>query len=509
MGLPEMYTERPFLYFSFAFLEIDQATMNKARATIFIRKKNNRTVPFILLRIENSEACDTIRRIAASQNITSEFFIYISQDKMSIQQRLNEIFPPNRANPTIVGPLQSVEQVHAGLSALAAPLPPKLDLRVHGLLPPTNQMHCGDCWAQSSTNALTDKFRMAPPVGKSLKGLELNQLLTTICTFHNFDGQSGTNQECGGGLPYIAGKYFERMGAAPVSTAEGNPIEGCPESWETFCKNPASRCAKGPVNLPNCNSYSNCLLTYQALPGSTTTLSAQKNGKVAPYATINNIKMALMDTGPVVATFFVPADFMFGSVPAGKLPGWGGYMWNATDGVYVNGSYNTDLDKLANATPELAAHFAPNMGNWGAIIVENGNPAAHAVEVVGWDETGKYPHWIVKNSWGTTWGDGGYWKHAIYPNNEICALDVPKQFSQVSGQGGCTNFKADIHTGGKIGTRVGTAGSSSGSGSKTLGVSKKTWMIILYVALGILGVYLLIWLGGKMFSGRKRGGSYK
>ncbi|MBK9735676.1 MAG: hypothetical protein IPO92_12205 [Saprospiraceae bacterium] len=30
----------------------------------------------------------------------------------------------------------------------------------------------------------------------------------------------------------------------------------------------------------------------------------------------------------------------------------------------------------------------------------------HCVTIIGYDEAGGY--WICKNSWGTTWGDGGF-----------------------------------------------------------------------------------------------------
>jgi len=35
---------------------------------------------------------------------------------------------------------------------------------------------------------------------------------------------------------------------------------------------------------------------------------------------------------------------------------------------------------------------------------------AHAVEIVGFGQKGKTPYWIGKNSWGTAWGEDGFFK---------------------------------------------------------------------------------------------------
>lgn len=44
----------------------------------------------------------------------------------------------------------------------------------------------------------------------------------------------------------------------------------------------------------------------------------------------------------------------------------------------------------------------------------------HAVLVVGYDTTGDIPYWIVRNSWGTTWGNAGYVYIKIGEN--ICGI---------------------------------------------------------------------------------------
>lgn len=36
------------------------------------------------------------------------------------------------------------------------------------------------------------------------------------------------------------------------------------------------------------------------------------------------------------------------------------------------------------------------------------NAVNHAVTIIGYDRTGSAPYWIVRNSWGADWGEGGY-----------------------------------------------------------------------------------------------------
>ncbi|KAG8248955.1 hypothetical protein J6590_030982 [Homalodisca vitripennis] len=53
----------------------------------------------------------------------------------------------------------------------------------------------------------------------------------------------------------------------------------------------------------------------------------------------------------------------------------------------------------------------------------------HAVQIIGYDLTAPIPHYIVRNSWGTTYGDNGYLYLAVGSNicglaTEVTGLDV-------------------------------------------------------------------------------------
>ena len=61
-----------------------------------------------------------------------------------------------------------------------------------------------------------------------------------------------------------------------------------------------------------------------------------------------------------------------------------------------------------------------------------GNDLNHAVTVVGYNEEDKEnPYWIVRNSWGDDWGDGGYVKIAIVPGEGVCGIQIEPTYPNV------------------------------------------------------------------------------
>jgi len=46
----------------------------------------------------------------------------------------------------------------------------------------------------------------------------------------------------------------------------------------------------------------------------------------------------------------------------------------------------------------------------------------HATNVVGWGSSGKTDYWIMRNSWGTRWGERGYMRLEIVSGAGICGI---------------------------------------------------------------------------------------
>jgi len=60
----------------------------------------------------------------------------------------------------------------------------------------------------------------------------------------------------------------------------------------------------------------------------------------------------------------------------------------------------------------------------GGILTKCGRDKDHCVQVVGYDAVHNPPYWIVKNSWGPTWGEKGYIR--IKMGDNLCGIaDVP------------------------------------------------------------------------------------
>lgn len=55
----------------------------------------------------------------------------------------------------------------------------------------------------------------------------------------------------------------------------------------------------------------------------------------------------------------------------------------------------------------------------------------HATNVVGWGKSGATEYWIMRNSWGKTWGESGYMRVQIHTGAGICGIQQEAQYPTV------------------------------------------------------------------------------
>lgn len=59
-----------------------------------------------------------------------------------------------------------------------------------------------------------------------------------------------------------------------------------------------------------------------------------------------------------------------------------------------------------------------------------GTQLDHATAVVGWGTEDGQEFWIMRNSWGTTWGEAGYMRVAIEEGHGICGIQMSVDTAQ-------------------------------------------------------------------------------
>ncbi|KAF7627205.1 Pept_C1 domain-containing protein [Meloidogyne graminicola] len=165
---------------------------------------------------------------------------------------------------------------------------------------------------------------------------------------------STSSDGCKGGDPYGAWKFIKSKGVCTGSDYKTK--NGCkPYPYPSSGSTPRKQCSSSCSN-------SNWKITYSKDKHFATTVKALQGSS----ATVQAIQKEIQTNGPVVAGFMVYQDFM----------------------TYKSGVYY----KTANAR-QVGGHAVVIMG-WGTQTC-NGK---------------KLDFWLIKNSWGTGFGEKGYFK---------------------------------------------------------------------------------------------------
>jgi len=202
-------------------------------------------------------------------------------------------------------------------SSIKANLPTEYDLRSKGLTSIKNQQTCGSCWAFATTGVVENLIKLYDK-----KTVDLSEQWLINCNDKNYG--------CAGGW-YVFDMY-KSNGAVYESDMPYKNIEG-------DCKS----------NL----SYHEKISSWAFI------------GTENSIPSVDKIKQAIYDYGPVAATVYVDSKFQ----------------------AYTGGTFNSTGSGTIN----------------------------HAITLVGWDDSKSA--WILRNSWGSDWGESGYMYIAYNANS--------------------------------------------------------------------------------------------
>ena len=224
---------------------------------------------------------------------------------------------------------------------------------------PLNQhipQYCGSCWAHSSMSVLADRIKIA----RNASGPDINLSIQFLL---NCGG--GAAGSCHGGSALRAFDFVHRKGFVPFESCQ--PYLACSEdSTSGFCPHVDTTCS--PVNI--CKTCSN-----PEKGGTCAAIGRFPNATVAEYGTysdgqVHDIMAEIFARGPVKA-----------SVNAAPLLDYQG-------GILLDSAITRN-------------------------ITHN-----HGVSIVGWgyDEARDVQYWIVRNSWGSYWGELGFFRVELGKN---------------------------------------------------------------------------------------------
>lgn len=241
--------------------------------------------------------------------------------------------------------------------------------------------YCGSCWIHGTIAALNDRIKIAR--GAAFPDVMLSRQVAMNCVSSN--GSYG----CEGGDPVAIHDYMTKN---PLPDETCQPYEAkngvCNPSGQ--CRNCVPLALVDDPNRPPVHFTSPGCFSVNPGPRYGLREHASVSGEI-------NMQKEIFARGPIVCSFVADDTFLLN------------FQKHLREGVYIDESY---FPKDGSPSPHTE------------------DEVDHDIEVTGWGVTkGGLPYWVVRNSWGTYWGERGWFKVLRGANHGFiesdCAWGVP------------------------------------------------------------------------------------
>lgn len=326
-----------------------------------------------------------------------------------------------------------------------------------------NQGQCGSCWANATAGSLSDNLCVQYAQAHASVPTELSQLSLSSQFFMDcgvahkqYDGQS-LLFGCQGGVISVAYDFAKTTGIPTLAcrpglfeTSERGALAcagtcgclrcGCQSGGNTavdtddrfvLFSNGNNYVFTGIEN-PNASPGSQACSTVSTIPcryceeRCEYTAVAYKSYKVKQVYGLNNetgdtandlMKKAIVKYGSIAIAINTPLSLMFYQKGIYQYTGW--IYYSTQGGVGVNSRQSCTVasqcqyhgnDQLSNSIAEFNLQYGC-INNYCA--VQDKIEGGHALRVVGWGVENGTAYWIVANSWGSKWGENGFFRLAM------------------------------------------------------------------------------------------------